>query len=126
MKQDAALQLLLLVDYVFDWARDIYRQKIIDTLRLLASGDNDAASMMPSDTALLTSRQADTIQAFSSAPENDDYQTYTSRQNAFISRGSKSYAVRHATFVESRYCCVILTGDNVRTMLYSMHEKETK
>lgn len=43
---DGALQLLLLVDYVFDWARDIYREDIIRSLRILASGDNDTASTL--------------------------------------------------------------------------------
>ena len=48
---DGALQLLLLVDYIFDWARDIYRKDIIRELRILASGDNDAARVVGTDIA---------------------------------------------------------------------------
>lgn len=31
--KDGALQLLLIVDYVFEWARDIYCEDILDELR---------------------------------------------------------------------------------------------
>ncbi|KIX03692.1 uncharacterized protein Z518_07245 [Rhinocladiella mackenziei CBS 650.93] len=37
-EKDASLQLLLIVDYIFDWARDIYRPSILRMLKSAASG----------------------------------------------------------------------------------------
>ncbi|KAF7541350.1 hypothetical protein G7Z17_g11978 [Cylindrodendrum hubeiense] len=54
-----ALQLLLLVDYVFDWARDVYREDIIKELRVLASGENEAASGIYTDTDIYSIRQSE-------------------------------------------------------------------
>src|SRR4051812_33362232 len=116
---DGALQLLLLVDYVFDWARDIYREDVIRRLRVLASGDNDAASVLFSDTDIFSTRLVDQPEVYSSTTGNEDYQAYMSAQRPFVANDSKHNVVRHATFVESRYCCVFVTRDNVRTMLQS-------
>lgn len=38
MTQDGALQLILIVDYILDWARDIYRPSILRQLKSLAFG----------------------------------------------------------------------------------------
>jgi hypothetical protein len=38
MNRDDALSLLLIVDYVFDWARDVYRPSILRQLKSLAIG----------------------------------------------------------------------------------------
>ena len=38
LSQDQALQLVLIVDYIFDWARDIYRPSILRQLKSFASG----------------------------------------------------------------------------------------
>ncbi|KAJ9130775.1 hypothetical protein NKR23_g12027 [Pleurostoma richardsiae] len=74
--RDGALQLLLLVDYVFDWARDVYREDIIRKLRLLASGDNDAASILYTDTDIFSTRQVDLSEMHTSAVGNEDYEAY--------------------------------------------------
>lgn len=126
LNPDGALQLLLLVDYVFDWARDIYRQSIIGSLRLLATGDNDAASMTQSDSAMLSVRHVDPTHMFPSAAGNDDYQAYVTAQRAFVARDSASCTIRHATFVEFKCCCVFATRDNVRTMIQSMKIRKGK
>lgn len=47
--RNGALQLLLLVDYNFDWARDVYRDDIIRELRVLAACNNDAARVFYKD-----------------------------------------------------------------------------
>jgi hypothetical protein len=39
-----ALRLLLIVDYIFDWARDIYRETIIGELRTLSASDNPSSA----------------------------------------------------------------------------------
>jgi hypothetical protein len=37
---EGALQLLLIIDYIFDWARDIHRETIIAELRSLSASDS--------------------------------------------------------------------------------------
>ncbi|GKZ37575.1 hypothetical protein AbraIFM66950_009188 [Aspergillus brasiliensis] len=47
---DSALQLLLIIDYVMDWARDIYRLGILNQLKSLTSGrPYDQISIMDSE-----------------------------------------------------------------------------
>ena len=38
LSKDAALQLLLIVDYIFDWARDVYRPSILRQSKSVATG----------------------------------------------------------------------------------------
>lgn len=39
VSKEGALQLLLIIDYIFDWARDIYRETIVSELRSLSASD---------------------------------------------------------------------------------------
>lgn len=38
-RRDGSLRLLLIIDYVFDWARDIYRPNILHDLKTLVARD---------------------------------------------------------------------------------------
>ena len=38
---DSALQLLLIIDYIYDWARDVFRPSIISQLAMLANPTQD-------------------------------------------------------------------------------------
>lgn len=49
-----------------------------------------------------------------------------SQQKAFISLDTDILAVRHATFVETRYCCVYVTEDNWSTLFQSTTASEAK
>lgn len=53
--EDGALQLLLLVDYIFDWARDLYRFGIRHLLKLLSNNFDDNASIS-TDSQVLSMR----------------------------------------------------------------------
>jgi hypothetical protein len=117
---DGALQLLLLVDYIFDWARDIYREDIIRELRVLASGDNDAASVVATDIDIYSYCHLDPFDRIGEGgTDDDDFVRYTEALQSFRALDSEMGAVRHATFVESRYCCVFITRDNVQTLVQS-------
>lgn len=112
------MQLLLIVDYVVDWARDVYRDGIITSLRSLASGDNDAASTIYPDTDILSTMEAEARNDSSLVDEDQAPMQYSLRQQAFMARDSNLHAVRDSLFVESRFRSVIVTRDNVRTMLH--------
>lgn len=117
--RDGALQLLLIVDYVVDWARDIYRENIINNLRSLASGDNDAASTFYPDTDIFSTREFETLDTSSPPPHEDQARVeYSPGQRSFMACDSKLHAVRHGSLVESRFRCVVVTPDNVQTMLH--------
>jgi hypothetical protein len=118
--RDGALQLLLLVDYIFDWARDKYREDIIGALRTVARGESDAASGIYTDTDIFSTVPLDRIHQTTQVTEDDsDLNSYISAQSPFLALDSPVGVFRHATFVESRYYCLYITRDNVKTFLQS-------
>ncbi|KAI1493431.1 hypothetical protein F5X96DRAFT_621846 [Biscogniauxia mediterranea] len=118
--RDGALQLLLLVDYLFDWARDRYREDIIGALRVVARGENDTASGIYQDTDIFSTVPLDSTRRPSQITEDDsDLSNYISAQSSFLALDSPAGVFRHATFVESRYYCLYITRDNVKTFLQS-------
>ncbi|KAI1368239.1 hypothetical protein F5Y08DRAFT_355490 [Xylaria arbuscula] len=123
--RDAALQLLLLVDYIFDWARDIYREDVIRALRVVVHGANDTMSEIFSDTAILSTRPLESHN-ISQTEEDCDYSSYISAQKSFIALDSFAGKFRHANFVESRYRCIFINDDNVQTLLDSTAENQVQ
>ncbi|KAL7786380.1 hypothetical protein V8C37DRAFT_405356 [Trichoderma ceciliae] len=118
--RDGALQLLLLVDYLFDWARDKYREDIIGALRTVARGESDAASGVYPDTDIFSTVPLDKIHQPTQVTEDDSHlSSYISAQSPFLALDSPAGVFRHATFVESRYYCLYITRDNVKTFLQS-------
>jgi hypothetical protein len=117
------LQLLLLVDYIFDWARDIYREDILRELRVLATGSNDAASVFHTDPDIFSTLPVDTSDQ-SGEPSGDaaDCRAVVSAQEKFTTNDTSGGVIRHASFVESKYCCVFVTRDNVQTLLQSIQQ----
>ena len=57
MSKDSALQLLLIVDYIFDWARDIYRPSILRQLKSLASGEVYDQISLADDSDIMSMRR---------------------------------------------------------------------
>ena len=113
------------MDYVFEWARDIYREDILDELRTLASGQNDCASMVHPDSDIYS-----TLSFTRSSTPIEDYgnaqSTYNQGVKAFQAMDNQRGIVRHATFIESHYRCFFVTRDNVTTMLQSTQDQATK
>ena len=118
---DGALQLLLIVDYVFDWARDIYREDILRELRLLTSGEDETISVI--DTDIYSTRGACNSQDQTSNENHIDH--YMAARKVFTDLDCSSGVVRHASFVESRYCCIYLTRDTLPA-LYSSTNLATR
>jgi len=117
---------LLLVDYIFAWARDIYREDIIRELRVLASGENDAASSKYSDTDIFSTRRQENYFSVSDGDEHDKFQQYMTLQKAYASLDSDSVAIRNATFIESKYCCIYVTRDNIQTLIQSFDQSKAQ
>lgn len=119
--RDGALQLLLLVDYIFDWARDVYRDDIIQELRILASGENKAGSLVYTDSDIFSTRQPD-LDDVPDPEDVDNFNDYMSKQQTFTDLDSEGWIVRHATFIESRCCIILITPDNAQTLLNFMQQ----
>lgn len=123
--KDGALQLLLIVDYIFEWARDIYREDILNKLRIVASGENDRASVIHPDTDIMstvTSNHPGMLDEDSC----DTQDSYNQGFKAFEALDSEQGIIRHATFVQSQYRCFFVTRDNVTTMLQSTQDQVRK
>ncbi|KAI1764531.1 hypothetical protein GGR53DRAFT_530350 [Hypoxylon sp. FL1150] len=73
--QDSALQLILIVDYIMDWARDIYRPSIIRELKSLASEKayDEVSLGLESDIYSVNNRVLDWIQPPAS---NSDFEEH--------------------------------------------------
>lgn len=111
----------MLVDYLFDWARDRYREDIIGALRTVARGESDAASGVYPDTDIFSTVPLDRIRQSTQVAEDDsNLSSYISAQSPFLALDSLAGVFRHATFVESRYYCLYITRDNVKTFLQSI------
>ncbi|CAI6021881.1 unnamed protein product, partial [Clonostachys chloroleuca] len=73
--RDGALQALLLVDFIFDWARDTYRNDIIRLLRVLATRNNDAAINIHADTDILSTLPLANQDRLNKEEPKEDYLT---------------------------------------------------
>ncbi|KAI9881087.1 MAG: hypothetical protein M1830_008245 [Pleopsidium flavum] len=56
LSKDGALQLLLIVDYIFDWARDIDRPSILRQLKILSTVDASDAISLSNDSDIFSMR----------------------------------------------------------------------
>jgi hypothetical protein len=113
------------VDHVFEWARDIYREDILNELRVIATGENDCASLIHHDSDIYSSMSF-LHPDISSESDRGVADSYTLGIKAFQEKDSSYGIIRHATFIESRYRCLCVTRDNVETLLQSTQHQVTK
>ncbi|KAJ6083497.1 hypothetical protein N7467_007632 [Penicillium canescens] len=115
---DGALQLLLIIDYIFDWARDIYREAIINELNTLATGEvNDKdpdifstiSRRMSHIASWMDQDKAHTQTSFISEPEDPSFLNITLPEGV----------IRDASIIESRFLLLQITEDDVDTFLLS-------
>jgi hypothetical protein len=127
MSKDSALQLLLIVDYIFDWARDIYRPSILRQLKSLASGEACDQISLANDSDIMSMRRhiSDWIQLPPSTVGSDfdaesasptivlDHQSLLPIQIPNTKLGT----LRSASLVNSRVVGLYIAEHNVRTFL---------
>jgi hypothetical protein len=129
---DGALQLLLIVDYVFDWARDIYREAIICELRHLAA-NNTTSLGNDSDVFSLEDRvafwpQLPQVSELSSDEEEDTTKLKNSAgadiQDPLRAFDSPYGVLRDARYIRSRFITLYITEDNLSVLMESMKTPE--
>lgn len=118
LTEDGALQLLLLVDYIYDWARDNYREDIIRLLRIFASGKNETPGIY-ADTDIYSTRAESVLPNNNQELERKEYLDRVLLRQQFAMLGTQACAIRHAALLETRYRCLYLTEDTYDVFLKS-------
>ncbi len=120
---DDALQLLLIMDYIFDWARDIYRPSILRQIRALST---DHVALNDHDSDIFSLK--DVIPSWIPDPEVpcDDLNlveldsSFNDDTSSSILRLDANHGlVRRVGDVESRLLGLFINADNASTLLAS-------
>ena len=129
MSKDGALQLLLILDHIFDWARDIYRLAILRHLRFLCAADPNDAISMTHDSDVFSMKypvNGNTPSSTGSqlgfenfAIDDVDSTEFSDELGPMRLLESPEGLMRDAALVEYRFLSFIMTGDTARTILQS-------
>ena len=120
---DGALQLLLIVDYIFDWARDIYRPAILGELHTLSTGDVITTdSEIFSTVSRRMSSWMDTSE--DGQPMRTSFGTISSTANTlelppFLNITCPEGVIRDAAVLQSRYLALHLNEADIDEFLLS-------
>ncbi|KAH8700712.1 hypothetical protein BGW36DRAFT_447513 [Talaromyces proteolyticus] len=117
--KDGAIQLLLIVDYIFDWARDIYRSSIQNELGILAT---DAIATTDPDIFSMRERSVSgwlnafsEVGSFSADNSFDD----TTSDLDYLSIIDPLGAVRDKSIIETRFLALHITANDIEDFLLS-------
>ncbi|KAG4272969.1 hypothetical protein FPRO04_10049 [Fusarium proliferatum] len=110
---DSALQLLLIVDYIADWARDIYREGIARSLLKLASHDTQSL-VRDADIFSLAGNVKEWACSSPEASEAGASQSFQDPLREFDCCGG---ILRDSRFVRSKFIGLIITEENVEQFL---------
>ena len=121
-RKDEALQLLLIIDYILDWARDKYRNDVLSQLKSLAQ-----AEFEDTDSDIVSMRLPLDVQDRGGSPKDiDDDQTNDDteypRNNALHGLSSKAFTIRNISYIESEFLGLLVTRDSLNTMLQAFGE----
>ncbi|KAL2817961.1 hypothetical protein BDW59DRAFT_152285 [Aspergillus cavernicola] len=132
LHKDNALQLLLIVDYIMDWARDIYRLAILKQLQSLVTGqafdqvsivDSEIFSMRRDVNSWIPAPPStvfdDTVELNGAMDEDGPPQMSLNHQAVLGSQipNTKLGSVRSASLVDSRFDCFYLTQRHIPSFL---------
>ncbi|KAL2808864.1 hypothetical protein BJX63DRAFT_16434 [Aspergillus granulosus] len=129
-RRSSALQLLLIVDYIFDWARDGYRPAIIGELTILAAAemqlfDSDIFSTIARrhshNESQFRSFSQDTLRHIASETEDEKATVDFPYVDTRLSLG----VVRDASLVESQCLSLHITEANVEAFWLSLTAPDT-
>lgn len=122
---DNALQLLLIIDYIVDWARDIYREGVAQSLKKLAAHDSRS---LAHDTDIFS--MARHIEDWASA----HYEREATRppetqatEDPLRQFDSQYGVIRDSRFIRTRFIGLYITEENFQQLMDSTSfEKEAK
>jgi hypothetical protein len=124
--REAALRLLLIVDYIADWARDVYRKDIVNGLKAMRT---DLAPSLLGSTDIPS--QASPFDLRGMNNELNQGPTPSELATAQLSIGhllgffdDERMAVRDARFVHHNVYGILVTADNVNAILSSVRHEQ--
>lgn len=137
---DGALQILLIIDYIFDWARDLYRSSILRCLEAM-SCDLDDSMSLAADSDIHSTRRTyrqeenseieSTIDSdFLEASANDE--SLLDPWKKFDIKEQRSptewnwLAFRPSYIIKSSFQCLYLTRDNMQSFINCLGESHSK
>lgn len=119
---DDALQLLLIVDYICDWARDIYRESIIQCLRSLAVS-NSRSLTYDTDIFSTIGRIDQWNNSSESSPASElnisSLETSEMRVSAYHAGLTGHHFLRDARHIWLRFISLYITMDNLQYFIDS-------
>ncbi|KAJ5600271.1 hypothetical protein N7450_001338 [Penicillium hetheringtonii] len=125
--RDAALQLLLVVDYIFDWARDGYREAILGQLGSLSIGnighsDPDIFSNISRRLSHISNQNE-----FSPHPTEYSQTSFRTEKSdeelTFLNISLSEGVIRDAAIIESRFILIRVTENDVNDFLSSFQSE---
>ncbi|PMD63792.1 uncharacterized protein K444DRAFT_584149, partial [Hyaloscypha bicolor E] len=135
---ESALQFLLIIDYIFDWARDIYKPSLISQLNMLASEPSenhghihdDLSSRIDTDSDILSLRgpkQPKTIEVLGASLENDTDMVPDEERILmnWATYDSESAVLRPACIVQNLFRCLFVTKANIDELFSAVHKPYT-
>jgi hypothetical protein len=148
---ESALQFLLIIDYIFDWARDIYKPSLISQLNMLASepSENDGhihddlSSRIDTDSDIYSLRgpkQPNTIEVLGASLDNHTAIEYwgASLENDtdmvpdeerilmnWATYDSGLAVLRPACIVQNLFRCLFVTKANIDELFSAVHKPYT-
>ncbi|OKL63648.1 hypothetical protein UA08_00507 [Talaromyces atroroseus] len=135
--KSCALQLLLIVDYIFDWARDVYRQSILTELHILTgretlSTDPDIFSTIGRRNSRIPSEWPNPSQEIGSdngvldnGDDDDDDEKGATNSPLITSRQSLGI-VKDASTIRSRFLSLQITEKDIDSLLLSFATVEAE
>lgn len=134
MSRDGALHLLLIIDYIFDWARDIYRIAILRLLQSLSGPDLDDNITIGADTDIASMRHHPVMKSLQtqSSHETDNMDLNASPEPSQEEKpplrelDSPYGSFRHASMIESECLGLFITRDNMNTLFQSFDNNELR
>lgn len=129
---DSALELLLIIDYIYEWARDVFRPSIISQLAMLADPTQDSGRVhdngfTTADTdsdvfSLGREKQRKDIETWGAAVE-DPTEVVLEEELSLIkwaTYDSPFGVFRPACIVESLFRCLCITKENVDALFLTL------
>ncbi|KAH8679385.1 hypothetical protein BGZ61DRAFT_457118 [Ilyonectria robusta] len=113
-----ALQLLLIIDYIVDWARDIYREGVARSLKKLALHDSKSLAY-DSDIFSLAEDVQDWVVADDEGDEVDLVEPQSAAGDLLRAFDSQHGVFRDARFIRTRFIGLYVTEENFRHLIYS-------
>ncbi|OBT65441.1 hypothetical protein VE03_06066 [Pseudogymnoascus sp. 23342-1-I1] len=143
---ESTLQLLLIIDYIFDWARDIYRPSLISQLKKLAKApsedddrtcdddisgigsDSDIFSLANPKQTLASMKKPSVIKDWGAAVEHDTEIVPDEERDLkkWATHDSNFGVFRPACTVQNLFRCVFVTKANIDALFSTVTKQSAK